>query len=78
MKTAGLHSTVDSVSDCRSWGHKFKSLLGHITFVETDHEILPTGILPILLIQEWQLSVIVKVCARLVNHLEDSLPRKKI
>ena len=30
----GLHSAVSSVSDYRSRGRKFKSQLGHITFVE--------------------------------------------
>ena len=54
---AGPHSTVGSVSDCRFRIYKFISQLGHITFVEIDHEIIPTVIFPRLLIQEWQLSV---------------------
>ena len=31
--------------------------LGYITFVEIDHEIISVDILPLLLIQEGQLSV---------------------
>ena len=37
--------------------HKFESQLGHITLVEIDHEIISMTILPLLLIQEGQLSV---------------------
>ena len=51
-----LHSTVCSSSDCRFRGHKFRSQLGHITFVETDHEIISVCS-PLQLIEEWQLSV---------------------
>ena len=32
----------------------------HITFMEIDHEIISTAILPLLLIQEGQLLVIVE------------------
>ena len=53
---AGLHSAVDSTSDCRSMGHKIESQLCYIT-LEIDHEIFSTVILRILLIQEGQLSV---------------------
>ena len=55
--SAGLHSSVASVSDCKSRGGglKFESQLGHTIFVEIDHEIIVTVILS-LLIQEGQLS----------------------
>ena len=36
----GLHSAVDSTLDGSSRGGKFKSKLGHITFMEIDHEII--------------------------------------
>ena len=45
------------MSDCRSSSGKYESQLGHITFVEIDHEIIGTVILLLLMIQEWQLSV---------------------
>ena len=35
---------------------KFESQLGHITLIEIDHEIIFTLIIPLLLIQEGQLS----------------------
>ena len=54
---ARLHSAGSSASDCRARGHKFESQLGHITFMETDHEIISTAILSLSLIQEGQLSV---------------------
>ena len=41
------------VSDCISRGRKCESQLGHIIFIEIDHEI----IFRIILIQEGQLSV---------------------
>ena len=48
----------DIAFDCRSSGWKFDFQLGHITFMEINHEIISTVILPILLlIQEGQLSV---------------------
>ena len=50
-------SMVNSTSDCRSRDHKFESELGHITFLEIDHAIMPMVILPLWLIQEGQLSV---------------------
>ena len=52
-----LHSLDNSVSDCRSRGHKLESQIGHIILMEIDHEIISMIILPILLIQEGQLSV---------------------
>ena len=33
-----LHRAVGSASDCRSRGRKIDSQLGHVTFVEIDHE----------------------------------------
>ena len=53
---AGLHSMVGSMSDCRSRDRKFESQLGHITSMETDHEIISMFIRPLPLIQEGQLS----------------------
>ena len=50
-------STQTSISDCRSRGRKFKSKLGHITVMESDHEIISTVILPFAHIQEGQLIV---------------------
>ena len=52
-----FHSTVSSMSDWRSRGHKFKSQLGRITFLKIDLEIISMVLLPLLLIQEGQLSV---------------------
>ena len=47
----------------RSWQH---------SFVEIDHEIFSTAILPLPLIQEGQLSVSdERMCTILVNPLED-------
>ena len=43
--------------DCRSRGGKLESQLGQMTFMEIHHEIISMVILPILLIQEGQLSV---------------------
>ena len=43
---AGLHSSVSSTSDCRSKGHKLRSHLGHIIFMEIDHEEISMDILP--------------------------------
>ena len=44
-------------SDFRSRGHKLESQLSHITFMETDQEIISRVIFPLRLIQEEQLSV---------------------
>ena len=38
--SAGLHSAVVDVPDCRCKILKFESQLGHITFLEIDHEII--------------------------------------
>ena len=43
-----LHGAVGSVYHCISRDHKFASLLGHLIFLQTDHEI----ILSLPLIQE--------------------------
>ena len=45
-----LHSAVGGLSDHRSRGHRVKSQLGHIIFMEIDYEIISTVILPLLLI----------------------------
>ena len=39
-----------NMSDCRFWD----SQPGHMTFVEINHEIISTAILPLTLIQEGQ------------------------
>ena len=38
-------------------GIMFEPHLSHITYMEIDHETIPTAILPLPLIQEGQLSV---------------------
>ena len=49
------------MSDCGFRICRFKSLLCHIHFIEIDHVIISTVILPlILLIQEGQLAVTIK------------------
>ena len=53
---SGLHSAVSGPSNCRSRGCEIEPQLGHITFVEIDHEIISTAFLPISLIQEKQLT----------------------
>ena len=64
-KYARLHSTVGSMSDCRSKGCKLESQLDHILFVEIDHEIICMVSLPLLLIQEGQLPVtVVNMCTK--------------
>ena len=49
-EVAGLHGAVGSASDCRPH-------LDHTTFVETDHDLISTAVILLLLIQERQLSV---------------------
>ena len=44
-------------------GREFEPKLGHINFVESDHEIISRVILPIPLIQEEQLSVTDEKCS---------------
>ena len=56
----GLRSTANSPYDCRSRGCELEPHSGHITLVEIDLEIISMAILPFLLIQEGQLSVIGK------------------
>ena len=43
---AGLPSSVDSTSDCRSGDSKLDLQLGQVTFVKIDHEIISMYILP--------------------------------
>ena len=51
MPSTGLHSAVKSKS------RKFEPQLGHITFVEIDHQMISTlSLLPYPLIHEGQLS----------------------
>ena len=52
--SSGPHSTAGSASDYIS---KFESQLDRITFMEIDHKIIKTVILPLSLIQEEQLPV---------------------
>ena len=62
------------VADSRFKGRKFESQLSHITFMETDHEIISVVILPLQLIQEGQLSVTSKSMSQaqvLVKYSED-------
>ena len=49
---ARLHSIVGSMSNCRSRVPK----PGHIALEQIDHEIIPTIILPLLLIKGEQFS----------------------
>ena len=70
---ARLHIAISSASDsdCRSRVCQFESQLSHITFVKIDHEIISTVILPLLLIQEGQLSVTGQsMCIVLMNPLK--------
>ena len=49
------------------------------SFVEIDHEIFSMVILSLPLIKEGHLSVSgERMCTILVNHLEDSLPSKRV
>ena len=66
-----FHS-VDGIVYIVSRGCKSDFQLSHITFMEVDHEIISADILPILLIQEGQLSVTVTYEHKaLFNCLED-------
>ena len=64
---------LDAPSDWRPWGRGFNPRQGRQhSFVEIDHEIFSTVILPLPLIQEGQLSVSgERMCTILVNRLED-------
>ena len=64
---------LDAPSDWRPGGRGFNPRRGRQhSFVEIDHEIFSTVILPLPLIQEGQLSVSgERMCTILVNHLED-------
>ena len=52
-----MAGAVGNTSECRPRGRDFEPKPGHITFVEIDHEIISTAILPLLQIQEGQLAV---------------------
>ena len=64
---------LDAPSDWRPEGRGFNPRRGRQhSFVEIDHEIFSTFILPLPLIQEGQLSVSgERMCTILVNRLED-------
>ena len=64
---------LDAPSDWRPGGRGFNPCRGRQhCFVEIDHEIFSTVILPLPLIQEGQLSVSgERMCTILVNRLED-------
>ena len=70
---AGLGGSVGCASDWRPGGRGFKPRRGQQhSFVEIEHEIFSTVILPLPLIQEGQLSVSgERMCTILVNRLED-------
>ena len=67
------HLELDEPSDWRPGGRGFNPRRGRQhSFVEIDHEIFSTVILPLPLIQEGQLSVSgERMCTILVNRLED-------
>ena len=68
-----LVAQLDAPSDWRPGGRWFKPRRGRQhSFMEIDHEIFSTVILPLPLIQEGQLSVSdERMCTILVNRLED-------
>ena len=69
----GLGGSVGCASDWRPEGRGFNPRRDRQhSFVEIDHEIFSTAILPLPLIQEGQLSVSgERMCTILVNRLED-------
>ena len=72
---------LNAPPDWRPGGRGFNTRRGRQhSFMEIDHEIFSTVILSLPLIQEGQLSVSgERMCAILVNHLEDySLPSKGV
>ena len=76
LSVSGVPASVaqlDASSDWRSGGRGFNPRRGRQhSFVEIDHEIFSTVILPLPLIQEGQLSVSgERMCTVLVNRLED-------
>ena len=72
-KKKALVAQLDAPSDWRPGGRGFNPCQGRQhSFVEIDHEIFSTVILPLPLIQEGQLSVSgERMCTVLVNSLED-------
>ena len=81
---ASLGAWSDACLNWWSRGHRFSPCwVWQYSFMEIDHEIVSYVILSLLLIQERQLSILVKECAQiwqvLVNHLRGlSLPRKSV
>ena len=73
MQQPASVAQLDAASDWRSGGRGFNPRRGRQhSFVEIDHEIFPTVILSLPLIQEGQLSVSGEgMCTVLVNHLKD-------
>ena len=82
FRFAGLGNSVGCASDWCSGGRGFDTCrAGNHSFMEIDHEIFSTVILPLPLIQEGQLSVSgERMCTVLVNRLSIhvSLPRKSV
>ena len=54
-----LHSAIGSAFHCRPRDSKFESQLGHVAFIEINHEIISTVIIPLPLIQEGQRKAVV-------------------
>ena len=69
-KVVELHRTVGSSSDCISKDRKFESKLDYITFVEIDHDIISTVILPLPLFQDGQLSVTSERCTQVQGCIQ--------
>ena len=73
LKLPASVAQLDAPSDWRPGGREFNPHRGRQhSFVEINHEIFPTVILSLPLIQEGQLSVSgERMCTILVNRLED-------
>ena len=65
-----INQLIDYLINCASLSCKFDFQLGHLTFVEIDHEVLSTVILPLPGIQVGSCQLLGKVCV-IVNFLED-------
>ena len=61
-----IHNTVCSMSDCGSRGYKFESQLGHITFMEINHEIISTIMLPFHWFKKDGYQFLDKACAQVM------------
>ena len=72
-RRAGLGGSVDCAVRLETRWSRVQPRRGRQhSFMESDHEIFSTGILPLPLIQEGQLSVSgERMCTILVNRLED-------